>query len=94
MDAATGRFWACVNLMSLTGRRCRAPSTPAPARCGPRTRDVADLVESNRSTITRWLDAGMQRERDDGDVGLRLDTLDRAISDRDTDSAPMRYVAP
>ena len=37
---------------------------------------------------------GSVRERDDGDFSLRLDTLDHAISDRETDNAPMRYVAP
>ena len=69
-------------------------ATLALARYRLRTRDVADLLEKNRSTVTRWLNAGLQRERDDGDFGLRLDTLDQAISNRKTDNAPMRYVAP
>ena len=69
-------------------------ATLALARYHLRIRDLADLLEKNPSTVTRWLNAGLQEERDDGDFSLRLDTLDHAISDRETDNAPMRHVAP
>jgi hypothetical protein len=61
---------------------------------GFRARDVAELLAKNPSTVTRWLNAGLQLERDKGRFRCRLDSLDRAISDRLTGNASMRYVAP
>jgi REP element-mobilizing transposase RayT len=69
-------------------------ATLALARYRLRTRDLADLLEKNRSTVTRWLNAGLKREREDDGFIRRLDTLDHAISSHETDNAPMRYVAP
>jgi len=69
-------------------------ATLALARYGLRTRDVAGLLKKDPSTVTRWLNAGLQRERDDVDFCLCLDTLDHAISGRESDNASMRYVAP
>jgi len=68
-------------------------ATLALARYRLRTRDLADLLEKNRSTVTRWLNIGLQRERDDPEFRRRLDTLDHAISTYESDNAPMRYVA-
>ena len=69
-------------------------ATLALARYGLRTRDVADLLGKNPSTVTRWLNAGLQLERGNGRFRCRLDSLDRAISDCHTGNASMRYVAP
>ena len=44
--------------------------------------------------FTRSLKAGLQRERINRDFCLLLDSLEHAISDRETDNASMRYVAP
>jgi hypothetical protein len=71
----------------------RLQATVALARYRLRTRDLADLLEKNRSTVTRWLNAGLKREREDGGFIRRLDTLDHAISSHEPDDAPMRYVA-
>ncbi len=54
---------------------------------------IPHCSRKDRSTITRWLNAGLQREHDDHDFCLRLDTLDHSISDRETDNAAMRSVA-
>jgi hypothetical protein len=71
----------------------RLQATVALARYRLRTRDLADLLEKNRSTVTRWLNAGLKREREDDGFIRRLDTLDHAISSHEADNAPMRYVA-
>ena len=68
-------------------------TTLALARHRLRKRDPADLLEKNRSTVTRWLNGGLQRDRDDPELRHRLDALDYAIS-TPADNAPMRYVAP
>jgi hypothetical protein len=72
----------------------RLQATVALARYRLRTCDLADLLEKNRSTVTRWLNAGLQREREDDGFIRRLDTPDHAISSHEADNAPMRYVAP
>jgi hypothetical protein len=56
--------------------------------------NVADLLNKNPSTVTRWLNVGLQRERDEVEFWHCLDTLDHAISGRESDNASMRYVAP
>ena len=71
----------------------RPQATVALARYRLRTRDLADLLEKNRSTVTRWLNAGLKREREDDGFIRRLDTLDQAISSHEADVAPIRHVA-
>jgi REP element-mobilizing transposase RayT len=66
----------------------RLQATVALARYRLSTRDLADLLEKNRSTVTRWLNAGLKREREDDGFIRRLDTLDHAISSHEADNAP------
>jgi hypothetical protein len=44
--------------------------------------DVAALLGKGRNSITRWLDNGLVKERDDPDFAARIDSLDTAISQR------------
>jgi hypothetical protein len=58
-----------------------------------RARDFATLLDKHGATVTRWLNEGLRRERDDTTFRQRLDDLDRKISD-DRDNVTMRNVAP
>ena len=63
------------------------------SRYGLRARDFANLLNKHGATVTRWLNEGLRRERDDSTFHQRLDDLDRAISG-DRHNATMRNVAP
>ena len=63
------------------------------SRYSLRARDFATVLDKHGATVTRWLNEGLRRERDDPTFQQRLDDLDRAISD-DRHNATMRNVAP
>lgn|GEM_PF-4135393 len=67
--------------------------TPGLSRYGLRARDFATLLDQHGATITRWLNEGLRRERDEPTFRQRLDDLDRAVSDHQH-NATMRNVAP
>jgi len=67
--------------------------TLALSRYGFRSRDLSALLSKHGATVTRWLNAGLQREGEDPVFRQRLDELDRAISHARND-ATMRNVAP
>ena len=69
-------------------------TTLAVTRFEIRSIDIADLIGKHRSSITRWLNIGLHRQRDDRGFRLRLDFLDRKISSAARDNASMRRVAP
>ena len=69
-------------------------TTLAVTRFEIRSIDIADLIGKHRSSITRWLNIGLNRQRDDRGFRLRLDFLDRKISSAARDNASMRRVAP
>jgi REP element-mobilizing transposase RayT len=66
----------------------------AVTRFGIRSSDIANLIDKHRSSMTRWLNIGLRRQRDDRGFRLRLDFLDRKISSAARDNASMRPVAP
>ena len=63
-------------------------------RYGFRSRDIATLLDKHGASVTRWLNLGLKMEREDPEFRSRLDALDRAISNLDSDNATMRNVAP
>ena len=67
--------------------------TLALSRYGFRSRDLSALLSKHGATVTRWLNAGLQREGEDPGFRQRLDELDRAISHA-RNNATMRNVAP
>jgi REP element-mobilizing transposase RayT len=69
-------------------------TTLAVTRFEFRSIDIADLIGKHRSSITRWLNIGLHRQRNDRGFSLRLDFLDRKISSAARDNASMRHVAP
>jgi len=60
---------------------------------GFRSRAIADLVNKHPASVTRWLNPGLRRERDDPEFRSRIDTLARLISPEETNKATMRNVA-
>lgn len=68
----------------------------AVSRYGVRSREIADLIYKHPSSMTRWLNHGVTREREDADFRKRMNRLDRQISSaaRDNDNEAMRRVAP
>lgn len=69
-------------------------TTLAVARFDIRSSDIADLIDKHRSSMTRWLNIGLRRQRDDLGFRFHLDFLDRKISSAVRDNASMRSVAP
>lgn len=69
-------------------------TTLAVTRFAIRSIDIADLIGKHRSSITRWLNIGLHRQRNDRGFRLRLDFLDRKISSAARNNASMRRVAP
>ena len=69
-------------------------TTLAVARYGFRSRDVATLLNKHGASVTRWLNLGLKKERNEAEFRSRLDALDRAISRPGDDNATMRNVAP
>jgi len=67
--------------------------TLALSRYGFRSRDLSALLSKHGATVTRWLNAGLQREGEDPGFRQRLDELDGAISHA-RNNATMRNVAP
>ena len=67
--------------------------TLALSRYGFRSRDLSALLSKHGATVTRWLNAGLQREGEDPGFRQRLDELDRAISHA-RNNATMRNVTP
>jgi REP element-mobilizing transposase RayT len=66
----------------------------AVSRFGVRSRDIADLIQKHPSSMTRWLNQGLKRERMDADFRERIDRLDRLISSAAHNNESMRRVAP
>jgi len=50
------------------------------SRYGLRACEIASLLGKGRNSVTRWLNQGLRRERDDARFSARLDTLDSSIS--------------
>jgi hypothetical protein len=50
------------------------------SRCGFRACAMAALLGKKRNSITRWLDKGLVKERDDPEFAARIDSLDSSIS--------------
>ncbi|MEX1311747.1 MAG: transposase [Candidatus Sulfomarinibacteraceae bacterium] len=50
------------------------------SRYGLRACDIAALLGKGRNSITRWLNKGLVKERDDPDFAARIDSLDSSIS--------------
>ena len=69
-------------------------TTLAIARYCFRSRDVATLLNKHGASVTRWLNLGLNKERNDLEFRNRLDSLDHAISSSGDDNATMRNVAP
>ena len=62
-------------------------------RYGLRPRNVARVLRKDRTTISRWLRAGLRLQHEDAAFRERLDQLDRALSNL-TDNGAMPRVAP
>ncbi len=56
--------------------------TLAVGRYGLRVCDVSSLLCKHSNSVTKWLNRGLRRERDEPDFKSRLDQLDAAISRR------------
>lgn len=67
--------------------------TLALSRYGLGARELSALLSKHGATITRWLNKGLKRERDDHEFLQRLDDLDRTIS-IGRHNATLRNVAP
>jgi REP element-mobilizing transposase RayT len=66
----------------------------AVSRFGVHSRDIADLIQKHPSSMTRWLNHGLTRERTDAVFRGRIDRLDRLICSAARNNDPMRRVAP
>ena len=66
----------------------------AVSRFGVRSRDIADLIQKHPSSMTRWLNQGLSRERTDAVFRERIDRLDGLISSAARNNESMRMVAP
>jgi hypothetical protein len=66
----------------------------AVSRFGVRSRDIADIIQKYPSSMTRWLNQGLRRERADTAFRERIDRLDRLISSAPRNNESMRRVAP
>jgi hypothetical protein len=66
----------------------------AVSRFGVPSRDIADLLQKHPSSMTRWLNQGLGRERVDSIFRERIDRLDRMISSAARNNESMRRVAP
>ena len=69
-------------------------TTLAVTRFEFRSIEIADLIDKHRSSVTRWLNIGLHRLRNDCGFRHRLDFLDREISSATRNNASMRHVAP
>ena len=61
---------------------------------GVRSRDIADLIDNHPSSMTRWLNQGIARERDDAVFREHIDRLDRQISAAARNNEASRRVPP
>jgi hypothetical protein len=66
----------------------------AVSRYGIRSCDIADLINKHPSSMTRWLNSGVHREREDAVFRERINHLDREISSTARNNEAMRRVAP
>jgi hypothetical protein len=88
-------------LADLAGRRRNPavirgriePTTLAVVRYGLRSSGVARILRKDRTTISRWLRAGLRLQGEDAAFRARLDRLDRTMSSP-TDDAAMPRGAP
>ena len=58
-------------------------------RFGLRGRDIAELLRKNPASVSRRLELGARRERDDPDFRDRLNALDRLLSAPDANNVTM-----
>ena len=61
----------------------------AVARFGFQSRVIADLVKKHPASVTRWLNTGLRKERDDPVFRERIAALAQFISAGDCDNATM-----
>jgi REP element-mobilizing transposase RayT len=66
----------------------------AVSRFGVHSRDIANLIHKHPSSMTRWLNQGLKRERMDTAFRERIDRLDGLISSAPRNNESMRRVAP
>lgn len=66
----------------------------AVSRFGVPSCDIADLIQKHPSSMTRWLNQGLKRERMDSVFRERIDRLDRLITSAARNNESMRRVAP
>jgi REP element-mobilizing transposase RayT len=66
----------------------------AVSRFGVPSCDIADLIQKHPSSMTRWLNQGLRRERTDAVFRERIDHLDRLISSAARNKESLQRVAP
>ena len=63
-------------------------------RYGFQSKVVAELLQKNRSSLTRWLNTGLRLQQEDPAFSDRINSLDHQIASAEVNNATMRYVAP